>query len=395
MDEMKKFRCGRDAQIAASLVLVLGGCSGERADAINNVGGPSMDPTVGMVPAVGMDPKPAPSSPSPAPSTSTPSASTSGPLPQSLRTCMPSAVTTLTSPQMSSEGDGKRTIGDKGYVVTPEFTVNPALPHGVVKEFTMNSADSKIFPGVKGPYTRRVWVYVPVGYVPGSPAPFIVVQDGYGYADDIPNLLDSLIPGKCLPKMVGIMIDNGGGTGPGSERGFEYDNVSDRYARFLETEVFPRVEQEASVVLTKDGEGGAALGGSSGGTAAFGLGWFRPERFRRIITYSGSYVNWQSPKDPLYPYGAWEYHATLIPKSDPKPLRVWLEVASGDWDATSAPRVQLDMQTANLKMYETLAAKGLHVQYNYAQNAGHNDPIVSGATLVDALIWLWRGYPIE
>jgi len=296
---------------------------------------------------------------------------------------------------MSADGDGNRTIGQAGYPTAPEFKVNPSVPHGVVKLFTMNSADSKIYPGVKGPYTRNVWVYIPVGYVPGTPSPFIVVQDGVGFADDIPNLLDSLIPGKCVPKMIGIMIDNGGGDGPGSQRGREYDTVSDAYARFLETEVFPRVEQEANVVLTTDGEGGAALGGSSGGSGSFGLAWFRPERFRRVITYSGSFVNLQVPRSSLTPYGAWEYHATLIPKNDPKPMRVWLESADGDTNATNSRTPQTNWQAANQHMYEALAVKGVHVQHNFAPGAGHNDPAVLGATLVDALIWAWRGYPID
>ncbi len=30
-----------------------------------------------------------------------------------------------------------------------------------------------------------------------------------------------------------------------------------------------------------------------------------------------------------------------------------------------------------------------------ANAGGGRAPIVAGATLVDALIWLWRGYPIE
>ncbi|MDX2055115.1 MAG: alpha/beta hydrolase-fold protein [Polyangiaceae bacterium] len=310
-----------------------------------------------------------------------------------IRKCTPGPTLAITSPDMSSEGDGERTIGQQGYVVTPELKVNPSVPHGVVTRFTMSSADSKIYPGVNGPYTRNVWVYVPFGYVPGTPLPFIVVQDGAGYSDDIPNVLDSLIPGKCLPKMAAIMVDNGGGDAPGSERSFEYDTVSDAYGRFLLTEVFPRAEAEGNVVLSTDPEAGAAMGGSSGGPASFGLAWFHPERFRRIITYSGSYI--YLFKDKMYPYGAWEYHTNLIPKSEPKPLRVWLNSSSGDWGPDTARLPQLDAQTANKQMYATLTAKGLHVQHNFAPNAGHNDPIVMGATVVDALIWLWRGYPIE
>jgi hypothetical protein len=38
-----------------------------------------------------------------------------------------------------------------------------------------------------------------------------------------------------------IGVDNGGNDGKGSERGLEYDTMSDRHARFLNDEVLPAV----------------------------------------------------------------------------------------------------------------------------------------------------------
>ncbi|HEV2214759.1 MAG TPA: esterase family protein, partial [Terracidiphilus sp.] len=87
---------------------------------------------------------------------------------------------------------------------TPANEAQPksGVPHGDVYEFTMSSADSKLYPGIArdpntfgtpdpkdpaklivttshpAPYTRHVAVYVPKQYKPGSVAPFIVGQDG-------------------------------------------------------------------------------------------------------------------------------------------------------------------------------------------------------------------------
>src|SRR5665811_1827511 len=100
------------------------------------------------------------------------------------------------------------------------------------------------------PYTRRVAVYVPKQYVPGTEAPFIVGADGPD-----PTLfaaLDNLIAGHRVPVMIAISIDNGSGDAQGSERGLEYDTMSGLYAEFVEKEVLPLVEKQYNVKLTKD-----------------------------------------------------------------------------------------------------------------------------------------------
>ena len=83
-----------------------------------------------------------------------------------------------------------------------KFLPADSLPNGTVIEFTMNSSDSKIYPGIArdvntfgtvdpkdpaklvvttshpAPYARKVAVYVPKQYVADSVAPFIVGADG-------------------------------------------------------------------------------------------------------------------------------------------------------------------------------------------------------------------------
>src|SRR3954469_17367449 len=98
--------------------------------------------------------------------------------------------------------------------------------------------------------------------------------------------------------MIAVSIGNGGGDGPGSGRGLEYDTMSGKYAEFVETEVLPLVEKRYGVKLSKDPDARLAMGGSSGGSAAFGMAWFHSDLYHRVLTYSGTYVNQQSPIDP-------------------------------------------------------------------------------------------------
>ena len=228
----------------------------------------------------------------------------------------------------------------------------------------MESKDSKIYPGIArevgtfgtadpadpaklvvttshpAPWTRKVTVYVPKQYVAGTVAPFIVGADGPDKM--LFAALDNLIAMKRVPVMVAISISNGGGDAQGSERGLEYDTMSGVYAEFVEKEVLPRVEAEARVKLTKDPEGRATMGGSSGGSCALIMAWYHPEWYHRVLTYSGTYVNQQWPPDKASPHGAWGFHESLIAGSAKKPLRIWMEVGDRDllnsnahagWDA--------------------------------------------------------------
>ena len=289
-------------------------------------------------------------------------------------------------------GDGDFTIGPD-YTNAPELTVKEGVPRGTIHEFVMDSADSPAYPGLKGPYKRAVYVYVPSQYVAGTAAPFIVAQDGRGYTNALSRTLDTMIHEHRLPVMIAIMINSGGGDGKGSERGLEYDTVSGKYAEFIEAEVLPRVAKECNVKFTSDPEGRAAMGGSSGGAAAFTMGWFHPELYRRILTYSGTYVNQQSPVNPASPHGAWEYHETLIPNSPKKPIRIWMEVGEKDLHFDDPEQSFHNWPMANKRMAVALKAKGYDYHLSFALGAMHCDGRVIAQTLPESLEWTWKGYP--
>jgi iron(III)-enterobactin esterase len=288
---------------------------------------------------------------------------------------------------------------------------------GEVTEFTMSSADSKIYPGIArdpgtfgtpdptsanklvvttshpAPYTRKVAVYVPKQYVPGTAAPFIVGADGIDHA--LFTALDNLIAEHKVPVMIAISIGNGGGDAQGSERGLEYDTMSGRYAEFVETEVLPLVEAQAHVKLTQDPDGRATMGGSSGGSCALIMAWYHPELYHRVLTYSGTYVNQQWPYDPQTPHGAWDFHGHLIAASPAKPLRIWMEVGDRDLFNPNVMRDQMhDWVVANEAMAKVLASRSYHYQFVFARNAGHVDHATKLQTLPEALEYLWQGYAV-
>ncbi len=315
-----------------------------------------------------------------------------------------------------ANADGNFIIGPT-HNPAPEAVAQESVPQGAVIEFNMNSADSKIYPGIArdpgtfgtpdpsdpanlivttshpAPYTRHVAVYVPRQYVPGTPAPFIVGADGPDRA--LFTALDNLIAERKVPVMIAISIGNGSGDAQGSERGLEYDTMSGLYAEFVENEVLPLVETQAHVTLTKNPDGRATMGGSSGGSCALIMAWYHPELYHRVLTYSGTYVNQQWPHNSETPHGAWEFHEHLIPASPIKPLRLWMEV--GDRDLFN-PNVMNDHMhdwvVANEQMAKVLAAKGYHYQFVFARNAGHVDRAAKQQTLPEALEYLWQGYPI-
>ena len=292
----------------------------------------------------------------------------------------------------------------------PETVAKEGVPQGQVFEFTMESKDSKIYPGIArepfrpdpnadpnrprtikskpAPYTRKVAVYVPKQYVPGTEAPLIVGADGPDKM--LFTTLDNLIAEKRVPVMIAVSIGNGSGDGQGSQRGLEYDTMSGLYAQFVETEVLPLVEKQYNVKLTKDPEGRATMGCSSGGSAAMAMAWYRTDLYHRVLSYSGTFVYQQWPPNEETPHGAWDFHEKLIPNSPKKPLRIWMHVA--DRDNLSTRDAYHDWVLANQNMAKVLAAKGYPYQFVFAKNAGHCDRAVKAQTLPAALEYIWQGY---
>ncbi len=318
----------------------------------------------------------------------------------------------------ATEGDGNFTVG-------PEYTLDRDLtdlgnPKGKYFEFTNRLADSKIFRGDDSTLDparkavrkeRRIFVYVPAAYKDGTAAPVLVIHDGPGQMKLVRNALDNLTiskdPNRKLPPFIAIAVENGGNDGKNSQRGLEYDTMSERLARFINDEVFPSVLANAEIkaaypklAFTSNPWGRAVLGCSSGGAAALSMAWFRPDLFRRVIAYSGTFVDQQdddAPEETKFPLGAWEYHSSmkLIEKSEKKPLRIFTHVSENDNGAKDPEETYHNWVMAGERTAAALKAKGYHHRYVFSRATGHCDRRVFDLTLADTLVWTWRGYHAE
>ena len=282
------------------------------------------------------------------------------------------------------------------FAPAPENAPRDKVPKGRVETFHLPLADSKFFPPAPGrgdanATEREVNVYIPAQHISGTPAPLLFCHDAMGMHDQkpapyLPTILDNLIAEKRLPAMIAVMVM------PSNQRSLEYDTVSGKFTEFVEAEVLPAVAKKFNITFTTDPNARATLGGSSGGAAALSMAWFHPELYRRVLIFSGTFVNLRN--DPIAaPHGAWEYHENFIPKTTPnKPLRLWLEVGQNDNGANSSGASMRNWVLANQRMATILKAKGYPYQFIYAKEAGHVDRAVRAQTLAPALEWLWQDY---
>jgi enterochelin esterase-like enzyme len=309
-------------------------------------------------------------------------------------------------------------LGPK-YIAAPERKKVEGVPEGKVEQFVIDSRETKLFnPGIarnqfgkvdpNNPktlivethnidYKRAITVYIPAQYKPGDEAAFMVVHDGPGPSKNpksgLQPILDNLIAQKRVAPIIVIHIANGGGDAQGHERGKEYDNMNGDYAEYIETEVLPRVEKNCHVKLTRDPDGRAAMGSSSGGSAALIMAWFRNDLYHRVLTTSGTFVNQAWPFDPKFPDGAWGFHETLIPKSDKKPIRIFISVGDADLLNPNVMRDGMhDWVEANNRMAKVLKEKGYEYQYLFCRGAGHGIGNAQSQFLPHAIEWVWKGY---
>ena len=309
-------------------------------------------------------------------------------------------------------------IGPK-YVAARERKAVEGVPQGKVQQFVIDSKETKLLnPGIarkefgkvdpSNPktlivethdidYQRAITVYIPAQYKEGTEAPFMVVHDGPGASktpsSGLQTILDNLIAEKRIPPIIVIHIANGGGDAQGHQRGKEYDNMSSVFADYIEAEVLPRVEKNYKVKLTKDPDGRAAMGSSSGGSAALIMAWFRNDLYHRVLTTSGTFVNQAWPFDPKFPDGAWGFHETLLPKEPKKPIRIFISVGDKDLLNPNVMRDGMhDWVEANHRVAKVLKEKGYEYQYLFCRGQGHSVGGAQAQFLPHAIEWVWKGY---
>lgn len=305
------------------------------------------------------------------------------------------------------------------YIAAPENKKQSGVPEGSIKQFSIHSKDGTIYnPGIarevfgtvdpNNPktlivdtheidFTRTITVYIPAGYSSGTETPFMVTHDGPKVLGKFNKnqfvVYDNLIHQKRIPSMVVVSIANGGGDAQGHQRGKEYDTMSGLFAEYIETHILPLVEKNYDIKLTRDPNGRCTMGNSSGAAAALIMAWFRPDLYRRVISWSGTFVNQQWPFDPKYPDGAWGFHKTLIPNSEKKNIRIWMGV--GDHDLLN-PNVMRDGMhdwvAANHNMSRALKTKNYNYQYFFAIDNGHGMRPCKSQWMPHAIEWAWKDY---
>jgi enterochelin esterase-like enzyme len=249
------------------------------------------------------------------------------------------------------------------------------VPKGAV---TQHKWTSKVFSGTE----RDYWVYVPAQYDAARPTAVMIFQDGKSYVDEnaafrVPIVFDNLIHKKEMPPVIGIFINPGNippaapGGQPRSNRSFEYDTLSDQYARFLLAEILPEVAK--SYNLTDDPDQRAICGISSGGICSFTAAWERPDAFRKVLSHVGSFTNIRGGH--VYP--------ALIRKTERKPIRVFLQDGANDLDNQFG-----SWPLANQEMAAALKYAKYDYRFEFG-DGGHNGKH-GGAILPDSLRWLWR-----
>ncbi|WP_417736627.1 SMP-30/gluconolactonase/LRE family protein [Rosistilla oblonga] len=271
----------------------------------------------------------------------------------------------------------------ESYPQHPDALLKDGVPVGTITKGVFNA--SQIYPGT----VRDYWVYVPKQYDGSKPAALMVFQDGGGYARReggyrIPNIFDNLIAAGEMPVTIAVFINPGvvpalnDNAQSRFNRSYEYDSVDDSYANFLIDEMLPFVEKEHNVQLTDDPNLRAICGSSSGGICAYNVAWQRPDHFRRVFTTVGTYVGLR---------GGHEL-ATLVRKTEPKPLRIYLQDGSNDLNIYAG-----DWWMANQTLLRALQWAGYEVEHTWGE--GFHSSKHGTAIMPDVMRWLWKDFDTQ
>ena len=266
------------------------------------------------------------------------------------------------------------------YPVDSASIEQAGVPKGEMLKFVFNK--SKIFPGT----TREYWVYVPTQYNPASPACVYVNQDGIQWK--APTVFDNLIHKKEMPVTIGVFVMPGRVLALNAQTGLdrfnrslEYDGLGDAYARFILEEILPEVEKQKTsdgraIKLSKNGNDRAIGGSSSGAICAFTAAWERPNQFARVFSAIGTYVGLRGG----------DRYSTLVRKTEPKPLRIFLQDGSDDLNIYAG-----DWWKANETMERALSFSGYEVKHVWGED-GHNGK--HGTSIFpEVMRWLWKDWP--
>ena len=270
-------------------------------------------------------------------------------------------------------------ISNKRYPYEPASKASTDISKGELLQFSFKQ--SKLYPGT----IRSYWVYVPKEYKPENPACLFVCMDNVIF--NAPTVFDYLISKKEMPVTIGVFIQSGtiiknDSTVIRYNRTNEFDNMNDRFARFIEEEILPDVKKQKtvdgrSINISHLSNDHAIAGASSGAICAFTVAWHRPDLFSRVFSAIGTYVGMRGG----------DQYPVLIRKTETKPIRVYLQDNKNDsWNPLFG-----DWFKSNVDMEAALNFSGYEVT-NMWQEGGHETKQAT-AIFADAMRWLWKGWP--
>ena len=284
---------------------------------------------------------------------------------------------------------GPANSNDVFYTLGPDSRPRDGVPKGHFTEAKV--IPSSVFPGTQHTY----WVYVPAQYDSNQPTALMVFNDGQAMKAEpgdvqAQNVIDNLIFRREIPVMLGVFINPGRRPDQPepnprdwgdrtSNRPDEYNPPNDKYARVIVDELLPALNREFNI--SPDPELHGIMGSSSGGCAAFGVAWFRPNNFRKVITFVGSYTDLRG--EYIYP--------ELVTEAEKKPIRVFLQDGRNDNRRPDNPRMDWFLQ--NVRLMKALSAKGYDL--NYSWGIGTHGQKQGGAIFPEMMRWLWRDQPVS
>ncbi len=132
------------------------------------------------------------------------------------------------------------------------------------------------------------------------------------------------------------------------------------------------------IKLSRDPNDRAIAGASSGAICAFTVAWERPDAFRRVFSTIGTYVGLRG--GDCYP--------TLIRKTEPKPLRVFLQDGSTDLNNYGG-----DWWMANQTMERALIFSGYQVNHAWGDGGHSTSTMAPRSSSRMPMRWLWKDWP--
>ena len=188
---------------------------------------------------------------------------------------------------------------DAFYQLTADSKPMEGVPQGKFSEAKIIPSD--VFPGTQHTY----WVYVPAQYDPTKPTAVMVFNDGQAMMAEpgdvqAHRVMDNLIFRREIPVMLGVFINPGRRPDQPeptprdwgdrtTNRADEYNPPNENYGRVIVEELLPALKKEYNISPNPELHG--IMGASSGGCAAFAVAWFRPDDFRKVITFVGSFTD--------------------------------------------------------------------------------------------------------